>query len=158
MAGWASSSSLSSCLGGCIGLTTWTGICGCLLYTSPSPRDGLLSRMPSSAWKKKLLTRQHKFINNTKYDGMQACNLKRQWPYANCNANKSEWPWFNWVNEKDIWTFKIIKPQTFVNIPRNMINKDSEDPSQKKKNELWWMNEYTPVSYTHLTLPTILLV
>ena len=27
-----------------------TGIvCNCLLYTSPSPRDGLLSRMPSSA-------------------------------------------------------------------------------------------------------------
>ena len=27
-----------------------TGICHtCLLYTSPSPRDGLLSRMPSSA-------------------------------------------------------------------------------------------------------------
>ena len=26
-----------------------TGIMGCLLYTSPSPRDGLLSRMPSSA-------------------------------------------------------------------------------------------------------------
>ena len=26
----------------------------CLLYTSPSPRDGLLSRMPSSAWKKYL--------------------------------------------------------------------------------------------------------
>ena len=25
------------------------GIRGCLLYTSPSPRDGLLSRMPSSA-------------------------------------------------------------------------------------------------------------
>ena len=24
-------------------------IYGCLLYTSPSPRDGLLSRMPSSA-------------------------------------------------------------------------------------------------------------
>ena len=24
-------------------------ICACLLYTSPSPRDGLLSRMPSSA-------------------------------------------------------------------------------------------------------------
>ena len=24
-------------------------IIGCLLYTSPSPRDGLLSRMPSSA-------------------------------------------------------------------------------------------------------------
>ena len=23
--------------------------CRCLLYTSPSPRDGLLSRMPSSA-------------------------------------------------------------------------------------------------------------
>src|SRR5665647_2425794 len=26
----------------------WTIIVGCLLYTSPSPRDGLLSRMPSS--------------------------------------------------------------------------------------------------------------
>ena len=25
------------------------GYVGCLLYTSPSPRDGLLSRMPSSA-------------------------------------------------------------------------------------------------------------
>ena len=25
----------------------------CLLYTSPSPRDGLPSRMPASAWKKK---------------------------------------------------------------------------------------------------------
>ena len=25
------------------------GYLGCLLYTSPSPRDGLLSRMPSSA-------------------------------------------------------------------------------------------------------------
>ena len=25
------------------------GVIGCLLYTSPSPRDGLLSRMPSSA-------------------------------------------------------------------------------------------------------------
>ena len=24
-------------------------VCPCLLYTSPSPRDGLLSRMPSSA-------------------------------------------------------------------------------------------------------------
>ena len=28
-------------------------VLACLLYTSPSPRDGLLSRMPSSAWKKK---------------------------------------------------------------------------------------------------------
>ena len=26
-----------------------TGVAPCLLYTSPSPRDGLLSRMPSSA-------------------------------------------------------------------------------------------------------------
>ena len=26
-----------------------TVFAGCLLYTSPSPRDGLLSRMPSSA-------------------------------------------------------------------------------------------------------------
>ena len=26
-----------------------TTLCICLLYTSPSPRDGLLSRMPSSA-------------------------------------------------------------------------------------------------------------
>ena len=27
----------------------WLKMTGCLLYTSPSPRDGLLSRMPSSA-------------------------------------------------------------------------------------------------------------
>ena len=27
----------------------YDGYCVCLLYTSPSPRDGLLSRMPSSA-------------------------------------------------------------------------------------------------------------
>ena len=27
----------------------WIGIIGCLLYTSPSPRDATLSRMPSSA-------------------------------------------------------------------------------------------------------------
>ena len=30
-------------------LIALTGSSGCLLYTSPSPRDGLLSRMPSSA-------------------------------------------------------------------------------------------------------------
>ena len=28
---------------------TFVTVNGCLLYTSPSPRDGLLSRMPSSA-------------------------------------------------------------------------------------------------------------
>ena len=28
---------------------TWYQVDPCLLYTSPSPRDGLLSRMPSSA-------------------------------------------------------------------------------------------------------------
>ena len=31
------------------GLRIWAGPMVCLLYTSPSPRDGLLSRMPSSA-------------------------------------------------------------------------------------------------------------
>ena len=31
------------------GLSGLTNISPCLLYTSPSPRDGLLSRMPSSA-------------------------------------------------------------------------------------------------------------
>ena len=30
-------------------LKEWIKYEGCLLYTSPSPRDGLLSRMPSSA-------------------------------------------------------------------------------------------------------------
>ena len=30
-------------------LIPWNRSNGCLLYTSPSPRDGLLSRMPSSA-------------------------------------------------------------------------------------------------------------
>ena len=29
--------------------------CNCLLYTSPSPRDSWASRMPSSAWKKKIV-------------------------------------------------------------------------------------------------------
>ena len=38
----------STILKACSGLIrTWSG--SCLLYTSPSPRDGLLSRMPSSA-------------------------------------------------------------------------------------------------------------
>ena len=32
-----------------LGLAANTQAEGCLLYTSPSPRDGLLSRMPSSA-------------------------------------------------------------------------------------------------------------
>ena len=32
-----------------IGPTTEQSLTACLLYTSPSPRDGLLSRMPSSA-------------------------------------------------------------------------------------------------------------
>ena len=31
------------------GLAVFAGVYVCLLYTSPSPRDGLLSRMPSSA-------------------------------------------------------------------------------------------------------------
>ena len=31
------------------GLVDYTNALPCLLYTSPSPRDGLLSRMPSSA-------------------------------------------------------------------------------------------------------------
>ena len=37
--------------GGLTGLTTayYLSKYTCLLYTSPSPRDGLLSRMPSSA-------------------------------------------------------------------------------------------------------------
>ena len=32
-----------------LGITVLMELIGCLLYTSPSPRDGLLSRMPSSA-------------------------------------------------------------------------------------------------------------
>ena len=32
-----------------VSVTTTGRSSGCLLYTSPSPRDGLLSRMPSSA-------------------------------------------------------------------------------------------------------------
>ena len=32
-----------------IGKTYYADFSNCLLYTSPSPRDGLLSRMPSSA-------------------------------------------------------------------------------------------------------------
>ena len=36
-------------IGGIIVVIVYSGYKGCLLYTSPSPRDGLLSRMPSSA-------------------------------------------------------------------------------------------------------------
>ena len=32
-----------------ISRSPWSRLGACLLYTSPSPRDGLLSRMPSSA-------------------------------------------------------------------------------------------------------------
>ena len=35
--------------GSAITLTILTELLGCLLYTSPSPRDATLSRMPSSA-------------------------------------------------------------------------------------------------------------
>ena len=38
----------ATALGG-LYLATFPDVTGCLLYTSPSPRDGLLSRMPSSA-------------------------------------------------------------------------------------------------------------
>ena len=40
--------SLGFYLGGVLVAFMAAGFC-CLLYTSPSPRDGLLSRMPSSA-------------------------------------------------------------------------------------------------------------
>ena len=33
----------------CHGVVDFVSCIGCLLYTSPSPRDGSLSRMPSSA-------------------------------------------------------------------------------------------------------------
>ena len=33
----------------CVACYMCETVCPCLLYTSPSPRDGLLSRMPSSA-------------------------------------------------------------------------------------------------------------
>ena len=35
--------------GSTVPVAGWALLCTCLLYTSPSPRDGLLSRMPSSA-------------------------------------------------------------------------------------------------------------
>ena len=37
------------CLGVMFLIDAFATVCACLLYTSPSPRDGLLSRMPSSA-------------------------------------------------------------------------------------------------------------
>ena len=39
----------AAALGAAVAERGWMVITGCLLYTSPSPRDGLLSRMPSSA-------------------------------------------------------------------------------------------------------------
>ena len=58
IAGWASDRMplkyllmlLVGCLGlGSLGLLAYEELWGCLLYTSPSPRDATLSRMPSSA-------------------------------------------------------------------------------------------------------------
>ena len=43
--GYAVGEAISKALGDRRGISRY----GCLLYTSPSPRDGLLSRMPSSA-------------------------------------------------------------------------------------------------------------
>ena len=39
----------TSCVSGVSCISCVNCVRGCLLYTSPSPRDGLLSRMPSSA-------------------------------------------------------------------------------------------------------------
>ena len=43
---WVIFKSLIAFIVGCIGVAVFMG---CLLYTSPSPRDATLSRMPSSA-------------------------------------------------------------------------------------------------------------
>src|SRR5665647_693058 len=52
-ASWLASANYLGYLVGAIVCTLqpwlWARFKGCLLYTSPSPRDGLLSRMPSSA-------------------------------------------------------------------------------------------------------------
>ena len=40
---------LTIAVGGCIAFSMATSFTGCLLYTSPSPRDRQKSRMPSSA-------------------------------------------------------------------------------------------------------------
>ena len=40
----------------------------CLLYTSPSPRDMRRSRMPSSAWKKKIANKEDLFGRGHKYE------------------------------------------------------------------------------------------
>ena len=44
--GWATGAKMLEFLGNCC---VYVAFGACLLYTSPSPRDGLLSRMPSSA-------------------------------------------------------------------------------------------------------------
>ena len=44
---WKDGDEIDVCLGGHFAGDKFISIC--LLYTSPSPRDGLLSRMPSSA-------------------------------------------------------------------------------------------------------------
>ena len=52
--GWVSAGILGTILWGCLSWQGWMSVViyllfGCLLYTSPSPRDATLSRMPSSA-------------------------------------------------------------------------------------------------------------
>ena len=47
--GWFPSAVMMSVLPAKVAGVSGVYVCTCLLYTSPSPRDGLLSRMPSSA-------------------------------------------------------------------------------------------------------------
>ena len=46
---WRSECEFESCILGCVSISECVVCVCCLLYTSPSPRDATLSRMPSSA-------------------------------------------------------------------------------------------------------------
>ena len=50
---------------------------GCLLYTSPSPRDRTRSRMPSSAWKKKMAIK-HIRIKQTANQSLHDINVHKK--------------------------------------------------------------------------------
>ena len=82
----------------------------CLLYTSPSPRDATLSRMPSSAWKKKEKTATlidlislRSIISMTYFKVNNGCPAFR-WNWYSASIDTS---WLHMFVKLKLWTKSI---------------------------------------------------